>query len=599
MILIKNSLNNIKKIQEKIYRGFSTIEVILAAALFIIFATGITGVVLQGINLNRLGAEHTIALQYAAEGLEVARSIRNQAYSNISSVNPTPRGISRVGNVWTFLGDGTNNSTDSGRYTRTIKVESVSRDNTPPSGNIVSSGGTADTDTKKITSSVSWNFTTSRPQSLNLVSYLTNWRKLNSPIMMVYSKTTNIPYYRTWDGSTWSAEGAAQTVGRNINFIVLKSARTRNEAILGTLDSNGNIYLQVWNGTAWNTPTLLASVGSANATSRSFDIDYERASDRAVIAYLPTSSSADFAYRVWDGNTLSTATTVTAPPTTGVIKSIDIAQKPISTSNEISLIMYDANSDIYGMLWNGTTWDDMNSGGVEPVWDATASTSTTKKPIAVAYEQVSGRAMFIWARSTATNNFYRIWNGTSLTAATALTIAASSGIGDWVKLVSRPSSNELMYAVQSSTPDLNTRKWSGSAWDTATQHPEHDTGTENASSMNFDIVWETYTANLGKAWILWGNGATVTSRQWSGTAWGTASTLAGSDDTSFIRLKADSDSGAVLAGIYQNFSSAGSARDISERHLTGGSASWTTKNVIWGGATASDPVFFRIDIATP
>lgn len=583
-----------KKLQQS---GFSLIEVVLAAAIFMLFSTSAVVVVLGGLNANRLGAEETVANQFAAEGIEAVKSIKNQAYTSV--VNSTGTGVVRTGGVWTFTGAPPNNTLThnvSDNYTRVIKVESVNRDG---SGNIVTTGGTLDPDTKKITSTVNWNFNAARPESVVLSTYLSDWRKpIGGPIMMAYSKSTTTPFYRTWNGSAWSAEGLAQVVGGNINYVVLKSSRTRNEAILGTLDSNGNIYIQVWNGTSWSILTSI-SIGSANATTRSFGIEYEKSGDRAVIAYLPTPTSADFAYRTWDGTTLSSATTVTAPPTTGVIKWIDLAQNPISASNELAMMMFDANADIYGMAWNGTSWDDMNAGGVEPVWDATASTSTTKKAIAVAYEQTSGRAMFIWADSATDNQIYRIWNGTSLTAANTLTIAASGGIGEWVKLVSRPSSNELLYGVQDAGADLNTRKWSGSAWDTDTQHPEHDGSTQNITSMNFDLVWETHSANPGEAWIMWGNGATITTRHWNGTGWDATSVLTSSDDTSFVRLKADPSSGAIFAGIYEDVAAAVGNRDILERRLTGGGTTWTDENIIWAGPTAGTPVYFRIDIATP
>jgi hypothetical protein len=89
----------------------------------------------------------------------------------------------------------------------------------------------------------------------------------------------------------------------------------------------------------------------------------------------------------------------------------------------------------------------------------------------------------------------------------------------------------------------------------------------------------------------------VQKKQWSGTAWGSASTLTTSDDTSFIRLKADPVSGAIFAGIYEDSTSA--TDDIWESRLTGGGTVWSAKNTIWGGATSATPVYFRIDIATP
>lgn len=494
------------------------------------------------------------------------------------------QGLIQQSGQWAF--SGSSDITDS-FYTRQISIAS------------------AGTNRKKVTSTVSWPQGNSTAQ-VSVDTYMTNWLATiiptitPGPIMMAYSKTTTTPFYRIWNSSTstWGAEGSAQAVTGNINYVVLKSSRTRNEAILGVQTSTGAIYVQVWNGTSWGN---LTQVGTGPTTTRAFDIAYEENGDRAVIAYSPSSGSADFAYRIWNGSSLTTPITVNQPPTTGAINWIELDNNPISTSNDIALIMSDATTAVYGMVWNGTSWGTM---GTSTTWDTTTSTAA-KKNIDVAYEQTSGKAMFLWGDSTATNQVYRTWNGTTLSANTTLTIAAEGGIPEWVQLASRPSSNEIMLGVQDAAADLNTRKWSGSAWDTATQHAEHSGTTENIQSRNFDIIWETHTSNPGKAWLVWGDstagataGTTMT-KQWSGTAWGTSSTLASSDETSFVRLRADPVSGAVLAGIYQNSTAAAGAQDISERHLTGGGTAWSAKNQIWSGATSADPVFFRIDIATP
>jgi len=455
-----------------------------------------------------------------------------------------------------------------------------------------------DADRKMVTSTVTWPQTSGTNQT-SISTILTNWRTAivppvtPGPIMMAYSKTTTTPFYRIWNGTAWGAEGSASNVAGNINYVVLKSSRTRNEAILGVQTSTGAIYVQVWNGTSWGAATQVGTAGTT--ATRGFDIAYEKNSDRAVIAYSPNFLSADFDYRIWDGSTLSAATTVTAPPTTGYANWIEMKQNPLSSSNEIAFIMLDSNSDVYGMRWTGSTWDTM---GTAATWDATASTPA-RKGVDVEYEQTSGRAMFMWGDATSTDNYYRIWNGTSLTAATLLDIATMGGQANWIQLAARPESNEIMMGVQDAGADLNTRKWSGTAWDTTTQHPEHSAATENIASRNFDIVWETHPSNPGVAWLLWGNGTAISAREWSGSAWGTASVLSGSDDTSFVRLRADPVSGTVFTGNYQNATSATTARDISSRQLTGGSSTWTGKNIIWGGPTSSDPAYFRIDISTP
>ncbi len=550
--------------------GFSPVEVLLAASIFGFLTVALIGAIVYGRTSTATAGERVRAQALAEEGAEAVRNMRDAAFSNIPDGT---YGIAQSANVWTLSGT----SDVTGIFTRQVVISTV------------------DSVRKNVVVTVSWAQGSATVQTA-VTSRLTNWSATfppsftPGPIMMAYSKTTTTPFYRTWNGTTWSAEGSAQVVTGNINYIVLKSSRTRNEAILGTQTSTGAIFVQVWNGTTWGTAT---QIGTGSTTMRSFDISYEKNGDRAVIVYTPTAASADFDYRIWNGTTLSSATSVTAPPTTGVINWMELKQKPLAASNEIAMIMLDANADVYGMVWTGSAWSTM---GAAAVWDATAA-SATKKTIDVDYEQTSGEALFIWGDSVATDQYYRTWNGTTLSAATLLDIPAEGGVAEWVQLAARPGSNEIMVGVQDAGSDLNTRKWSGTAWDTATQHPEHAAITENITSRNFDIIWETHSSNLGKAWIMWGNSTIVNTRLWSSTAWGTTGTLAGGDDTSFIRLRADPVSGAVFAGLYEDSSSA--TDDIWETNLTGGSATWTAKNIIWGGPTGLTPVFFRIDIATP
>ncbi len=552
--------------------GFSPVEVLLAATIFGALVTALIGAIVYGQSSTANSGEHVRGNLLAEEGVEAVRNMRDGAFANLTDGT---YGLAKSGGVWVLSGT----SDTTGIFTRQVVISTV------------------DTVRKSIVVTVTWAQGATTASAV-VTSRLSNWAaaitptSTPGPIMMVYSKTTTIPYYRVWNTgtSTWGAEAAAQTVVGNINYIVVKSARTRNESIMGVQTSTGAIYIQTWNGTTWSN---LTQVGTGPTNTRSFDISYEKNTDRAVIVFSPSSGAVDFAYRTWNGTTLSSATTVATSPTTGALNWIELDQNPLSASNEIALMLMDSTTGVYGMLWSGSAWSDM---GVAGQWDATGTTAT-KKAIDVEYEQTSGHPMFVWGDSTATDQYYRIWNGTTLVAATLLDIPAEGGASEWIQLSSRPGSNEIMLGVQDAGADLNTRKWSGSAWDTATQHAEHSAAVENIGSRTFDIVYETAAANSGKAWLLFGNGTTVSAKQWSGSAWGSATTLTSSDDTSFIRLRADAATGAVFAGLYENSTAA--TKHIWESHLTGGGSTWSAKNTIWTGATGADPVFFRIDIATP
>src|SRR3990172_3809630 len=106
--------------------GFSVLEVILAVALFMIFSTGAVTTVIQSYNANRLGTENTVASQFAAEGIEAVKSIKNRGYANLTNFNAVGLQRNNPGNYWEFKIEGTNNTlvhNSSDNYIRTVKLE--------------------------------------------------------------------------------------------------------------------------------------------------------------------------------------------------------------------------------------------------------------------------------------------------------------------------------------------------------------------------------------------------------------------------------------------------------------------------------------------
>jgi hypothetical protein len=359
--------------------------------------------------------------------------------------------------------------------------------------------------------------------------------------------------------------------------------------VLGTLDSTGDVQVQVWNGTGWAASTVMGNTTAANSVYQGFDIEYETNGDRALVVYNNNVAN-QVSYRIWSGLAWTApANQALATVSIGIPRWIELASNPLAGSNEIAMIVLGASPAVYGLRWTGAGWNNM---AVAAAWDTTVATAA-RKAIDVAYEQVTGRAMFIWGDAVAGDQYYRIWNGAALTANTQLTIAAMGGVANWVRLVPDPTSNRLMYGVQDAGSDLDTRLWSGAAWDTAVQHPKHDATTEAAAARNFDIVFETAPANAGRAWLLWGDGATVSRKQWSGAAWGAATTVG--DDTSLVQLLAHPISGAVFSVLYESTASA--TDDIWESHLTSGGATWSAKFTVWGGPVVASPVMERCAVA--
>jgi len=149
--------------------GFGLIEIIVAMAIMLIIAvTGVT-TVLHSFTINRLGFEKTDATLIAQEGIEAARSIKNQGWANMTVGN---HGVDNSGGTWVFSGT----SDTIGKYTRVVRLDEIQRADTFCNLDIVATGGIVDQDTFKATSTVTWDFSPTRSNKVELLTYLTNFK---------------------------------------------------------------------------------------------------------------------------------------------------------------------------------------------------------------------------------------------------------------------------------------------------------------------------------------------------------------------------------------------------------------------------------------
>ena len=132
-------------------RGFSLIEAILAVAVFSLLLTAFAGIFASGGQSSMLAGQRARAVFLTEEGLEAARNIRDENFSNLS--NGT-HGLSASGSQWSF--SGSSDTTDI--FTREIIISSI------------------DADRKQIISRVIWQQNQQRTGSVSLASYLTNWK---------------------------------------------------------------------------------------------------------------------------------------------------------------------------------------------------------------------------------------------------------------------------------------------------------------------------------------------------------------------------------------------------------------------------------------
>lgn len=153
----------------KTQKGFFLIEVVVATALTATIIIFLLGLVQDTVKISQASLERTQASYLLEEGEEAVKTIRDDAWTNISSIgNGVTQYLSWNGSKWAF------SSTDSpiDNFSRSIVLEAVSRD---ANDDIVTSGGTVDTRTRKVTVTVSWS-TSSGTKTESLVFYIADIR---------------------------------------------------------------------------------------------------------------------------------------------------------------------------------------------------------------------------------------------------------------------------------------------------------------------------------------------------------------------------------------------------------------------------------------
>jgi len=374
-----------------------------------------------------------------------------------------------------------------------------------------------------------------------------------TPAFIAYTNNagTNLiksPRTRIWAVWAWSpeVEVTPPDAGSNIRWIRVACCPNDTryyEKIIVTLSDDGYLDTYVRRKTDWYTTTNIGFPGTTVNAYRAFDIAYEKTTGRALLVYSRGTTTLEIGYRIWDGSSWSSETTFELARTTEKVNWIALASAPGTRSgtgddNEIAMIYIDNNVDVHGYVWTGSAWSEM---GAAAVWDASAAIAT-KECIAVAYEQNSGEAMFIWADTTSTDFYYRTWDGTTLGGPTLLDIAAAGGIGSWLTFKPRPNSNGILLGVLDAGADISTRYWSGTAWDTATEHPEHEASADGIVSRCLDLEWEPDGTD---ALFLYGDGSSSNSLVWrkgtptTGATWWTAATslTSGTQDNGWVQLR--------------------------------------------------------------
>ncbi|MCW4008862.1 MAG: hypothetical protein NWF09_09280, partial [Candidatus Bathyarchaeota archaeon] len=377
----------------------------------------------------------------------------------------------------------------------------------------------------------------------------------NSGTYTVNSLKTRSLDYST---NTLSSENELANSGFSILWVRAAKCPVRDEIIVLTQSGDAYIDMYVWNGQQW---TFYSNIAFGSSTTyRCFDVAYEKTSGRALIIYASGSTpSSPIYYRIWDGNSLSAASSIGASwgPYWGgspyiIYDSvygqwIEAAQAPgaragISDDNEIAVagtvyatlyVIYDPYNGGYYIatyylwfeaVWNGASWST-RCFEMDYCYNPTG--------IAVTYEQQSGRVIFVANSYTAKRIYYNYWAG-SFGSLSTTDITPLSTYVKYIVAKCAAGSNKILMATMDNNGYVATLLYDGSQW---TIHSLHTSAAYN-SRRSIDLAWRQ---NGESAILLYGarTSNTLYYKMFSSNSWSSEASVATSACVAWIQAATD------------------------------------------------------------
>lgn len=237
-----------------------------------------------------------------------------------------------------------------------------------------------------------------------------------------------------------------------------------------------------------------------------------------VILYDETTPTTSIQGRTWTESSAAVGGEVSPFAGSGTSKHMFV--KGSHTREEMILGIEDSAGllTIYKSVDNGANWVSQ--------WTATVGDGNLRR-FDIAYEQTSGDALVVYSANVGTTNElkYQTWNGTSWSGALNLDLVRTSGTVYGIRIVERPSSNEIGVVWVDTNFDLSANVWTGSAWygepAAALSVNISKIGTNTTpTNRAYDLAFEGLSGDL---MVIWGEDAVLDPKyviKAAGGAWG-------------------------------------------------------------------------------
>lgn len=313
--------------------------------------------------------------------------------------------------------------------------------------------------------------------------------------MVVYAgNTTGKLYYCIYDGTSWGpVSNCAPTNGTN--DITLTDGTTTltgtpewvrlvpqgtqfddtrtNNILLAVEDTNKNIFVTRWNGTAWSTTdrqvltttggATVATTASGNVDPQSFDVGWESDSGTEMAVYA---NGTALSYRTSTGSGWSSATTIAT--LASAAQWIRVASD--THSNRMSLITAFGSTGTVGSTATATPYIWKTDGSTVGWTSFTTLTMAQDagQNISTAWEKANtGTPKALFSASANANTQQPDWSSWTQAGGLAAWASLSTTSGDTIvgnELSASPNSDIVTMIQNDRDGKMDARTFSGSAW---------------------------------------------------------------------------------------------------------------------------------------
>jgi len=251
----------------------------------------------------------------------------------------------------------------------------------------------------------------------------------------VYSNNTSNPVYRTWDGTSWSAEASvfATVPGTGtVLWVELASRPGSDEITLVYQDSNEELYAVVWDGSNWLEASTEFQFDThnlhGNGDHRSFDVAYEQSGD-VLVAWMEDidadgDTELDWATRSADSTVWSLDSHIILSTSYGY-DYVDLAADPGSDRIAFASVDTTGTEHLALAMWTGSAWSD--TGEYDATFPHVETDGTGEFWAGVGWVGATGEAVVVY--SDADSGVINWGNWTEAGGWTIQPDAAAPGVG--------------------------------------------------------------------------------------------------------------------------------------------------------------------------